>query len=360
MRFNFGINQIVVQTNEKKEFIIITVKSGFIKDMKDDAIRLLIVIGGKNLKKELICKITDRDIGETPVEMTNPQLRIGARGIVIREDGKIAIFNKSSKNEYKLPGGGLEGEEKPEEAFRREVLEETGCEIEILECLGTAEEYKSLNNFKQISYIFVGKVLKDTKQLHVTQKEKEEGAKLLWETPENAIKLITKSYNELIASKYGSVYSTKFVVLRDRKILERWINYRLLKFILKGTIKNINIRTCTTSDVDSIYNIQNIVIDNFKEEEKGYFLPFKKETYLRIVNEPINDGEIYGAFLDDKMTAWIFLSVSNRMKELKQMIPNLEGSCADIDGVIVLPEYRGYGLQKILVKHLEKIAKEKK
>ena len=175
------------------------------------------------MKEELICQITDRDIGETPVEMINPQLRIGARGIVIREDGKIALFNKSNKNEYKLPGGGLEKEEKPEEAFKREVLEETGCEIEILECLGTAEEYKSLNNFKQISYIFVGTVLKDTKQLHVTQKEKEEGAKLLWETSENAIKLITKSYNELIASKYSSVYSTKFVVLRDRKILERWI-----------------------------------------------------------------------------------------------------------------------------------------
>ena len=123
--------------------------------------------------------------------------------------------------------------------------------------------------------------------------------------------------------------------------------------------KSIIIKKCTIEDVDSIYNIQNIVIDNFKEEEKGYFLPFKKETYLRIVNDPINDGEIYGAFLDDKMIAWIFLSVSNRMNELKQMIPNLEGSCADIDGVIVLPEYRGYGLQKILVNYLEKMAKEK-
>ena len=112
-------------------------------------------------------------------------------------------------------------------------------------------------------------------------------------------------------------------------------------------------------DVDSIYNIQNIVIDNFKEEEKGYFLPFKKETYSRIVNDPINDGEIYGAFIDNKMIAWIFLSVSNRMKELKQMIPNLEGNCADIDGVIVLPEYRGYGLQKTLVKYLEEKAREK-
>ena len=123
--------------------------------------------------------------------------------------------------------------------------------------------------------------------------------------------------------------------------------------------RNIKIRKCTVKDVDSIYNIQNMVIDNFKEEEKGYFLPFKKETYLRIVNDPINDGEIYGAFINDKMIAWIFLSVSNRMKELKQMIPNLEGSCADIDGVVVLPEYRGYGLQKTLVRYLEERAKEK-
>ena len=117
--------------------------------------------------------------------------------------------------------------------------------------------------------------------------------------------------------------------------------------------KNIKIRKCTIDDIDSIYNIQNIVIDNFKEE-KGYFLPFKKETYSRIVNDPINNGEIYDAFINNKMIAWIFLSVSNRMKELKQMIPNLEGNCADIDGVVVLPEHRGYGLQRTLVKYLEK------
>lgn len=164
----------------------------------------------------------------------------------------------------------------------------------------------------------------------------------------------------------GEVSDVKYIFYKDlEKMVEEKVEGLLIhveeyKSLFKYiTNKNINIKTCTTSDVDSIYNIQNIVIDNFKEEEKGYFLPFKKETYLRIVNEPINDGEIYGAFLDDKMIAWIFLSVSNRMKELKQMIPNLEGSCADIDGVIVLPEYRGYGLQKILVKHLEKIAKEK-
>lgn len=119
------------------------------------------------------------------------------------------------------------------------------------------------------------------------------------------------------------------------------------------------IRLCTIDDVQDIFNVQNIVIDNFKEEEKGYFLPFKKESYMRIVNDPINDGEIYGAFLNNKMVGWIFLSVSNRMEEIKGYIKNIEGKCADIDGVIVLPKYRGNGLQKRLVEYLETKAKEK-
>lgn len=172
---------------------------------------------------ETICKIVDSDISEKTLEMKNPRLRLAARGIVIREDGKIAVFNKSNKNEYKLPGGGIEGEEKPEIAFKREALEETGCEVEIIKELGITEEYKSLDNFKQISYVFVSKVIRDTKKLNVTDEEKEEGAKLLWETPQRALELITKCYNNLIASKYESVYSTKFIVLRDRKILEKYI-----------------------------------------------------------------------------------------------------------------------------------------
>ena len=178
------------------------------------------------MKEELICKVLDEDIGEVSIKMDNPRLRIGARGIVAREDGKIAVFNKSNKNEYKLPGGGLEGEEEPEEAFKREVIEETGCKVEIVKKLGITEEYKTLDNFKQISYVFVGKVVEDTNQLNLTQKEKDEGAKLIWETPEKALKLITDSYDQLIPSKYESVYHTKFIVLRDRKILERYINER--------------------------------------------------------------------------------------------------------------------------------------
>ena len=171
----------------------------------------------------LICKITDNDIGEKDIGFENPKVRNAARGIVIREDGKIAIFNKSNKKEYKLPGGGMENDENPEEAFKREVLEETGCRVEIIKRLGIAEEHKSQINFKQVSNVFVGKVVEDTKQLNVTEKEKEEGAKLTWETPEKALELIRDCYENLVASNYESIYATKFIVLRDRKILEYYL-----------------------------------------------------------------------------------------------------------------------------------------
>ena len=67
--------------------------------------------------EKLITKITDNDFGLKFGDMEKPQLRKGARGIVIREDGKIAIFNKANKHEYKLPGGGIEENENPEDAF---------------------------------------------------------------------------------------------------------------------------------------------------------------------------------------------------------------------------------------------------
>ena len=173
---------------------------------------------------DVLFKLTDEDIGYEYHELENPELRLAARGIVVRDDGKIAVFNKSNKNEYKLPGGGMEEDENPEEAFKREVLEETGCIIEITHILGTTEEYKAQSIFKQISYIFVGKVIEDTLQVNFTKKEKDEGAKLIWETPEKALELITDCYDKLVDSDYENVYATKFVVLRDRKLLEFYMN----------------------------------------------------------------------------------------------------------------------------------------
>ena len=173
--------------------------------------------------KEYIDIIKDENIGEISNILDNPKERIAARGIVLRKDGKIAIFNKSNKNEYKLPGGGVEIGEDVEDAFKREIKEETGCDITIIDKLGIIKEEKSKNNFQQISHVFVSRVVKDNKKLNLTDKEKDEGGKLIWVSVEKALELITNCYDKLKPSKYEDIYNTKFIVLRDKKILEYYM-----------------------------------------------------------------------------------------------------------------------------------------
>lgn len=173
---------------------------------------------------DLIARITDKEIGEQPVEYEKSltKTRTASRGIVVNEIGEIAIFHKKNKNEYKLPGGGIEQGESKEEAFKREILEETGCEVEIINYIGYTEEIKSKSNFIQTSYVFTSKVINNTKKLHLTQKEHEEGGELIWVTPQVALQLISESFNKLKASKYDNVYSTKFIIKRDEAILRKY------------------------------------------------------------------------------------------------------------------------------------------
>lgn len=174
----------------------------------------------------LLFKLTDKDFGVEPKEMSNYEMRFAARGIVVREDGKIALQKKCNTNEFKLIGGGIEEEEEPSLGFKREVLEETGCEVEIIKEFGITEEYVSMKNAKQISHVFVAKVINDLHTLKLTEKEKSEGAELIWVTPEEALKLIEDSYGKLVASNYAEeydVYRMRFIRLRDKKILEYYI-----------------------------------------------------------------------------------------------------------------------------------------
>lgn len=170
-----------------------------------------------------IIKLIDENFGIKSIKMENPRHRLGARGLVFK-NGKVAILNKQSKNEYKLVGGGIEKDEDPATAFQREVLEETGCQIEIVNFLGITEEYKSQDNFRQTSYVYVANVINDTGNINFTQKEIDEGSKLLWLDINDALKLIKESENKLVSSKYESVYHTKFIVRRDYEILKYYID----------------------------------------------------------------------------------------------------------------------------------------
>lgn len=171
--------------------------------------------------------IKDEDFDIVSKSFNNPRVRIGARGIVLNSEGKIAILYKSLKNEYKLIGGGVESSENSRKAFQREALEECGCEVEIIKFLGTIEEHKTLDNFKQISFVYVAKVTKDNKRLSLTIQETKEGAELMWLPLNDAIQRITECEKNLLPSSYDSdlsIYHTKFIVRRDATILNYYKN----------------------------------------------------------------------------------------------------------------------------------------
>ncbi len=172
-----------------------------------------------------IIKVTDSDFGiKEKNNREKPAIRMGARGIVLDDNGNIAIINKQKKNEYKLLGGGIDRDEKPDEAFKRECEEELGAKVEIKKLIGTAEEYKSQENFKQISYIFVANKIKDLESNNLTQKEKDEGTRYLWMNFNDALTKMKESLEVLKSSEYDNLYRTKFMVLRDIKILEYYIS----------------------------------------------------------------------------------------------------------------------------------------
>jgi 8-oxo-dGTP diphosphatase len=64
--------------------------------------------------------------------------RVGAYAVLVDDAERIllALWNEGATRAWTVPGGGVEEGETPEEAAVREVLEETGYDVELLRLLG--------------------------------------------------------------------------------------------------------------------------------------------------------------------------------------------------------------------------------
>lgn len=163
--------------------------------------------------KILICEIADTDF--TPkYQMSSLDeygVRKAARGILIN-NGKIALLNVTRFNYHKLPGGGMETAESVEEAFKREVLEETGCDCEILDQSGIIIEWRDRLKLLQISYIFFAEVMGGIGQSKLEQKEIDDGFKLEW--------VPFEKIDEILEKDDPTSYDGKFIKMRDKSIVE--------------------------------------------------------------------------------------------------------------------------------------------
>ena len=81
---------------------------------------------------------------------------------IIPRNNLIAIIR--TKNGYHLPGGGAKSYESKEDTLHREVMEEIGCRVKIIEELGTAIDYIHSQNegyFKKICTYYYCELLSE-------------------------------------------------------------------------------------------------------------------------------------------------------------------------------------------------------
>jgi len=145
-------------------------------------------------------------------ESSDFRTRIAARAIVIDFENKIALLKANKFNYYKIPGGGVEEGEDIKIGLEREVEEEAGCDIEIVDEIGEIVEYRGKHNLIQKSYVFVAKVLGDKRTVNFTDKEIEEEFELIWVSLDEAIKLMKQDANP--------DYDGKFMLEREITILK--------------------------------------------------------------------------------------------------------------------------------------------
>ncbi len=167
--------------------------------------------------KILIREISDTDF-DPKHQMSNLasfNIRRASRGILLNNDN-IALLNVTKQNYHKLPGGGIEKHESLEDAFKRELLEEVGCDCEILDQGGIVLEWRDQFKLLQISYVFLARVVGIIKQNKLEQDEINDGFVLEW--------IPLKKVESILDSDVPQNYEGPFIKLRDKSIFEYYKN----------------------------------------------------------------------------------------------------------------------------------------
>ena len=134
---------------------------------------------------DLLLGIEKDEIGERKVFQ-----REAVRGIVRKKDEILMVHTK--EGDYKFPGGGVEASETHEEALKREVMEETGLEIDVVfELMGQVIErredhFDPSSVFEMVSYYYLCSGEGKMKKQNLMEYEIELDFKPYWMKPEEA------------------------------------------------------------------------------------------------------------------------------------------------------------------------------
>lgn len=132
---------------------------------------------------------------------------VGAGAAIFDKDGKlfITLRGKKAKNErgkWEIPGGAVEFGETFEHAIKREIKEEHGIEIKIIELLGVCDHIIPDEGQHWVSPTYICKIVKGTPKMLEPEKCDEFGWFTIQEAEKLPLSIVTKYDISQLKKKY--------------------------------------------------------------------------------------------------------------------------------------------------------------
>lgn len=169
--------------------------------------------------RRLLVEITDHSLGlDGGIEALGERYRLrkSARVVLLNDDNQMAVQHLSNHAYHKLPGGGVESGESLSVTAKREILEEVGCQCNILSEIGMVIEYRNIDKLLHISYCFVAQVDGKVGEPTLEQAEVNEGQVTKW--------LPATEVLAMMKSDQPQIYKAHFILKREISFLEEYLS----------------------------------------------------------------------------------------------------------------------------------------
>ena len=150
------------------------------------------------------------------------------RAVLLDTDGCMALMylpkykHNGDKDLYMIPGGGVDNREDLKKALEREMLEETGCRINIVDEIGYITNTQAEDTWTAVTYYYTAAVVGEKGQLQLTEHEKDSQFELQWHSLEDALKIIESQAED----------NCKIIKFRDKLVVAEAIKLMRQKNML--------------------------------------------------------------------------------------------------------------------------------